>query len=262
MKRWVVVLCALGAVLLGGCDPQSAMKAMIPDQQERIARHLIDELRAGDIGVVENQISAEVKGPATHDTLQKARSFFPAEPPKSVKVVGYHFLTVNGVTTYNFTFEYEFSHRWLLAWTNFKPSGGKVEIMALGIEPLADSLENANAFRLSGKSLQHYVFLALVVAAVLFSIVTLVVCLMTRVPRYKWAWIIAIVLGVTQFKLNWTTGAIEWHVLGLQLLSAGFVQGFYGPLMLELGVPLGAMMFWGWRSGWSAQKTRDEHHES
>lgn len=250
MKCWLVGLCAFGTVLLGGCDPQSVMNGLVPEQQERTAQHLIDDVRAGRIGLIEEQISPAYKDENTRATLAKVQAFFPKETPKSVTVVGFNSNTVNGDTSYNFTFEYQFSHTWLLAWANFKENGDKVEIIGIGVQPLVDSLENINAFRLTGKMPVHYAFLALVIFAAAFSLITFVVCLFTPIPSFKWAWAIAILFGVVQFTFNWTTGALDWRLFSIQLLSSGYVQQLYGPVILQVAIPLWAILFWAKRGGW------------
>ena len=85
----------------------------------------------------------------------------------------------------------------------------------------------------------------------IFILFAVVQCIRTLMPRRKWLWIIFILVGVTEFQLNWTTGEIGFKLLNVSLLAAGFAKfSPVSPLILKVGVPLGAIIFLLERSRW------------
>lgn len=78
---------------------------------------------------------------------------FPAEQPKSVKVVDLKYLWNQDSSTHTLTLEYEFSDRWLLVNISIKRASGlPAAISAFNVTPITDSLESINRFGLVGKS--------------------------------------------------------------------------------------------------------------
>lgn len=76
----------------------------------------------------------------------------------------------------------------------------------------------------------------------------------TRNLRRKWLWVIAILVGLPKFSINWTTGEIGGFITtagggfqihpSLQLLGIGYNRfGEYGPWFVSLSLPLGALIF-------------------
>lgn len=265
MARWRAVLAALLVAVpvvlgLGGCDPQTMMKAQVPADREATGRTIIEDIRTGNFALVEQRLDpASASAAQVRAVLPTMRDHFPHESPKSIKVVGYNSQTENGVTSNNLTYEYEFSKAWLLAAVNYRDTGSQILVNGVALQPLKDSIEHFNAFRFDGKTPLHFAFLALVVLTALFSLVTFVVCLFTPVPAFKWVWAIAILVGVVQFSFNWTNGAWDWHLFYFQLMSAGFFQGLYGPVILQVAIPVWAILFWVRRGGWMrAERGLDE----
>ena len=57
-------------------------------------------------------------------------------------------------------------------------------------------------------------------------------------------WYLVIVVGLVQFQLNWTTGALGVVPLSLLLLGIGFARaGPYAPVLLSVALPVGAIAF-------------------
>jgi hypothetical protein len=52
-----------------------------------------------------------------------------------------------------------------------------------------------------------------------------------------------ILFGVGNFALDWTTGEWQFAPLHVHLLSASVSANLYGPWVLSVSVPLGALLF-------------------
>jgi hypothetical protein len=98
---------------------------------------------------------------------------------------------------------------------------------------------------LADKGAKHFLMLAAVIAAPVFSIVVLILCLRTPMRRRrKVLWAIGIVLGVCKLQLNWTDGAMAFDPVYIGILSAGFMRpGLIGPWVLSVSLPLAAIVF-------------------
>jgi hypothetical protein len=149
--------------------------------------------------------------------------------------------------------QYEFDTKWLLATAQWRETGsGEKIIEGMHVQPLANSHQDANGFRLAGKGLKHYAFLVLAVALAVFSVAMFVLCLRTPMSRKrKMLWCIGIIIGFGQIGLNWTSGAISVTLINFQFLSAGWLRaGPLAPHMIFVSMPLFAMLFlWKWRQG-------------
>lgn len=64
-----------------------------------------------------------------------------------------------------------------------------------------------------------------------------------RPLRGKWLWVLFILAGVGRLMVNWTTGRGAVHVLAVQLFSASAASVSYGPWIVAVSVPLGAVGF-------------------
>jgi hypothetical protein len=169
---------------------------------------------------------------------------FPAEEPKSVKVVDIKFLRNEGSSTHSLTLEYEFSDTWLLVNIAIKRLNGPSTIAAFNVTPISDSLESVNRFSLAGKSGLQYLMLGLALAAPIFCLYVLVVCLRTKNQRFKWLWAIFILFGVGRLAVNWTTGELAFTPLAVHVPCASMTAvPAYGPWVVAVSLPLGALLF-------------------
>src|SRR5690606_22891732 len=122
---------------------------------------------------------------------------------------------------------------------------GKREIIGLNATPLAASLQEINGFSFKNADGTHYLFLAAATIIPVFIITTLVVCIRTKIARRKWLWVIFILLGVTSFSLNWTTGQTGVSPLSIQLLGvSATASSVYSPWIISVSLPIGAIVFW------------------
>jgi len=122
-------------------------------------------------------------------------------------------------------------------------SGADRQISGANLQPLPTSLEYLNRFTVENKTPIHLLFLVARIGVSLLIIVTLVVCLFSRV-RFRWLWVIFILFGFTQFQLNWTTGQTGFQPISFLVLGASFFRaGLYAPIVFSFGIPLGAILF-------------------
>jgi hypothetical protein len=244
-----IVALLAAVVLVAGCSKASLLNAFVSPEDEGLAKHYIEALKSGHIDEIEKNLDPSVTSatPDIQQALTHLAGLIPAEDPLSVKLVGSNTISVSNsdgtLHKSSITFEYQYPDRWLLINVVTQKRGDISTILGLNVQPLSDSLENINHFSLSNKSALQYGVLVAAVVAPLLTIYALVLCVRTKIARRKWLWIVFILLGVGSFSVNWTTGAWGFQPLYVQLFSSGMKAATYGPWIVSVALPLGAIIF-------------------
>jgi hypothetical protein len=252
MRIWL--LTGLLALTLYGCDSQKLMMKFVPEKENKAAQALIEDIRTGNFAPVLAAVDPKYAPQMNPDLLRRMQALFGGQSVKSVKVVGSHINTTPEFTRYSFAYEYELTKQWLIADIVLQPEKGHWQIEGIHAQQISQSLEQINALTLAGRGAKHLIFLGLAIIFPIFVIGTAIVCWRTPIPRRKWWWRIFVLLGITTVTLNWTTGEIAFQPLSLNILSVGFKQDLYGPWVFQLGLPIGALLFWWRRRAWLKQK--------
>lgn len=250
-------------LLLVGCDQASIMKKITPSEAESVAKGYVDLLRQNRFDEIEKDLDASINTFDIHSTLVKMAQMIPTQQPESIKVVGVNKNVFNGpnepkTTTTNITFEYQFQSRWLLINVATQKRGGVSTIVGFNVNPIPDSLEKLNKFRLVGKSPLQYSVLFLAIFIPLFILYALILCIRTKIEKKKWLWVIFVLAGIATFSVDWTTG--QWRIvpLSFQLFGVGASAPPYGSWVISISLPLGAVIFMLKRNGLSKQQNNTD----
>ncbi len=253
MQRAFFIALAL-VCALSGCGP---MDKFYEGPDGDFAKSLFSELQARNLKNLQQRFDPKLVATQSPSILEKMAAFFPPTPPRSVAVVfrtNQIFRLEDGTTRrVNVNLQYEFENRWLLTNVRWREtaSGDKI-IESMTVQPLAQSLQELNSFRLTGKGIANYLILALAVAMPLFCVAAFIACIRTPMPRKrKILWCLGILVGFGRLGVNWTSGAIAVSPLYVQFLSAGWLRwGPFAPHEISIAVPLFAMLFfWKRRQG-------------
>ena len=243
MYKVLAVLLTL-LIALYGCDQQVAFDALVPKAESEFAKQHLAQLAAKDFRSVESRLDASLITPDTRAKLEQMAQLFPDGAPKSIATIGAHTNTVNGTTSYNLSYEYEYPKTWLVANVVLQRRGADLIVLGTHVNPATQSLKDTNQFNLRGKSALHYLVLALAICVPLFVVYSLALCFRTTFPKRKWLWVLFVGVGLVQVSINWTTGAFGIQPLSFLLLGAGFVRaGPYAPVILTFALPVGAVIF-------------------
>jgi hypothetical protein len=243
-----IIAAILGLVfvcLLAPCSrPTSeALSALVPNQDDAQARHFIDLVRLGDNAAVKATLDSTLPAAQVDDALGQIHQLLPQGESPMVDMVGCNIQRTFEGRVSDLLYQLHFTKKWMEVEVVLRSQDGATTITGFHFTPLADSLANLNRFTLTGKTQLNYLVLACCVAFPCLSLVALVACIRSRV-RKKGLWILFILVGLTQFSLNWTTGAMSFQFLSVDLFSAGyFSSGAYGPWILKIGLPIGAILF-------------------
>jgi hypothetical protein len=242
MGKCFGLICA--SILVVACSQEDWFRKVAPPAQQEIGRHYIEQLRNRDFGdiqkVIDSSISEELRG----GILEQMADSIPAGTPTSVKLVGANQFSSEKVgTTLNLTYEFQFGDKFLLINVARKTKDGVDTIIGLRVQPLSASLEVLNRFTLSNKTAFQYCVLVAAIAAALFTLYALVVCIRTKMARRKWLWVLFILFGFGKIMVNWTTGAWDFMILNAQLFSASAGAAYFGPWIISVSLPVGAVFF-------------------
>lgn len=250
-------LLAVGLVLALGlgmtrCDPQAAIDDMLPraeaDHADRLVRQLLRHLAARDVAAAEDLLlRSQPPGEAPVALQARLRELapqLPAREPTGMRIVRSQVHATPAATHVALTFEYSYGDTWVLASTAQVRQDGQLSLRSVHFERRSQSLEAEYAFSVDDMGLLH---LAVLVAAALIAalvLVALVLCLRTpRLPR-KWLWVLFMFSGVMQLQLNWSTGDWSFRLLQLSWPAVTVFKGWpVGPVMIGLGLPVGAVLF-------------------
>lgn len=231
-------------LLLAGCDQRALIEKFTPQEESAIAQQIISELAAGDLDRVAERLDPEIQGGDTMDSLRHIVSLFPDAAPIDIEVVGVNTSIENDRSLYRLHYQYQYPDIWLQIQVILQRRGGELTLLGLNVERKEQSLEAEHAFTFAGKSPTHFVVLAFAIFNPLFIAWTLFLCARTPMPKRKFWWYLFIALGFVQYSLNWSDGSHEVDWLSVQLLGAGFFSGApFGPLILSISFPLGAVWF-------------------
>ncbi|SFI48570.1 hypothetical protein SAMN04515618_1303 [Collimonas sp. OK307] len=237
------ISCFMMFFFLSACSQEDILQKFSSPEEQATAKAYIDRLRARDFGALENATDKSIRGPDIHDALIKMADLIPAREPMSIKLVGAQTFHMSGATRVNTTFEYDFGGAWLLMNVAIQEKNGEKTIVGFNVNPEPQSLESQNQFTLFGKGVAQYVILATAILVILLTTYSLVACIRSKLPGRKWPWILFIVFGFGKIAINWTTGQLSITPVFVQLFSASAAAQFYGPWIVSVSIPVGAISF-------------------
>jgi len=226
-----------------GCNQQEMLSQLVPAEDQALASRYVDLLRARNFDEIDRAAAPNVRGPRLYAALLKMAEELPEQPPTSWKLVSAQLQTNADETTTNVVFEYDFSGKWVLANVATLRKQDSVSLVGLSVRAIPESLEEHHRFRLAGKSAVQYLVLALAIVFPLFTLYALVACVRTRMAGRKWPWVLFILFGIGSFAVNWTTGEWQVSLIATRLFSAAASATLYGPWVLSVSLPLGALVF-------------------
>jgi len=238
----VRLLSLCSVYLLFGCSPQRLFESFTTPEQIAAAKSDVELLRDRRFQEIEKQMETDLVDDGLEGTLSQMADMIPVGEPRSVKVVGAHILKQPESTRYDVTLEYEFPERWLLVEVATGTRGRQGVISSFRVQPMQDSLEHVNRFRLSGLGTPQWVVLSVGLLSLGCSLDAFVLCLRSRI-RKKWLWAVIALVGIGRLGVNWTTGNLFSNLIWVDLPTTGAFSQLYGPWMVYASLPAGAILF-------------------
>lgn len=247
-KKSIIFLALLTCLtLFVGCNFKEQLKKQLekfsPKEADKLARDYIDIMLKGDIEQAEEILDPKVVNSKTRSQIQEIANLLDKGELISIEVVGVNVFSTKDKTRNNLTYQLQFKDAWLLATVIVDDISGNLQIFRFQMNPIPKSLEEINAFTLSGKSFRYYIILLIAIGIPLFIIYAIVLCVRTKMKR-KWLWIIFMLFGFGRYSFNWTSGQMGFQPLAIQLIPTSvFKHGLYAPWIIYISVPVGALLF-------------------
>lgn len=268
--RWCVILLVIlfqvgcdrdSYLKFAGYDRASLMKKNTPQDDEALAIGSIELLRQKRFEQVEERLDPSIRNADLRSRLVAMAEMFPTREPSSIKTVDASH--TKGSSTTSITLEYEFPpaattvdgkaelspRSWFLAQVFIRKD--VKTIAGLLVRPISESVEVYNEFTIFDKGVSQYAGLLLAILVTVFGLYVFVLCARTKMGKKKWIWLMLMVPGVCRLTVNWTTGQWSFTPLSVQVklppLIANATCTAYGPWMLQITAPLGAIAFLLWR---------------
>ncbi|WP_090177613.1 hypothetical protein [Luteibacter sp. UNC138MFCol5.1] len=230
-------------VSISGCTRDAMIEKFTPHPEAEQAKKAIDDWRMGRLADLRPQLSQELAAQVTDEQLAVMAVGFPRGEPRSVRVIGATTHFQSDTRRYDVTYEYDFDGRWFVASAVILKVGDIARIAGLHGQMRSQSMEQVNAFTLAHKGGLHWLMLCLAIAAPVFCLAVFVICIRTPFRRRKVWWALFTLVGVCTVHFNWTTGQADFTPLSFQLLAASTAAVPFGPWILGVSVPFGAIMF-------------------
>lgn len=231
------------ALLLSACSQERALRTLATPAADSVAREFIQQLRQGDPAAARRLSPDVLRVEGVQDSLRNMTRLFPRGPVLETELVGAQVLVQQGVTTRRLAYQEHSAGGWALVQVAIVEDEMKDRyIGGAHVTQIQGRLQDANAFKLAGTGPLHWIMLALMAAVPLFCVATAVRVARTPMPR-RWLWALLALLAGGGLTLNWTTGDFSVTPINIQLLGAGAMRnGFAGPWLLTVALPLGAIM--------------------
>ncbi|MBE9528494.1 MAG: hypothetical protein IME99_04570 [Proteobacteria bacterium] len=249
MTRILPFILLAASFLLAGCNNGALfIESRLPEEADRFSRTFITHISTGEIDAAFVLMNKEVRDEATRKAIEDAVGTL-AKTGKIVKIELIKFinskayLTKKNKRTY-LRYQIEMDKGYVHATALVHNTGPDFMISGFFLEPLPSHLAEYNTFEFKGKSVGAYVMLLLAVVVPLFILYSLYLCLTVKGVPQRYKWFIFIFFGFTSFVFNWTNGLWGFQLLTLHVVGATVLRdGIYGPWMLTVYVPVGAILF-------------------
>lgn len=136
---------------LCGCSNEKILQKLASPEEQATAKHYFELLRHKQFAEIEKAADASIDVPGMRASLVEMYDLIPPGDATSVKLIGVHRSTVNGVSMLELTFEYAFSGKLIWMKSTVKKDGGKQTLIGLSVDPQSSSVLKSAKFTPRGK---------------------------------------------------------------------------------------------------------------
>ncbi len=228
-------------LLLAGCNEEAKLQKATPKEADALAREFINALTKKNADKAEKLIEPTIRADAK-PKLQSLVDLLSASTPTEVKIIGVRGQSKADQKMYQLSYQIYYEKNWVVASIAIVETTKDRFIFSVRMDPLKAPLEKLYEFQFFGKSIVHYLALLFFILIPLFILFVLVKCI--QMPgKKKWIWVPFIILGFVSFHLDWTTGRAFLQPLSVLFFGVSFMKQKYGPLILSVSLPIGAIAF-------------------
>jgi hypothetical protein len=229
-------------IVLVGCDANDAIRRFTPADADARARAYLALFTTGQVDSAVARLHPKLAGREATLQMNKVGALLDRQRFDSTRVVGAQTNTVDGVRHVNLTYELHSARGWSLANVATVDSADTWFVEGVTARQLDRPLEQLTEFGFRGKSTRHYLWLFLTILAAAMSLSTACWIATRRQMPKRWRWVLASLLGIGAFSINWATGEVGFSPVNIQLAAAALTRaGPVAPWILTFGLPVGAV---------------------
>jgi hypothetical protein len=223
-----------------------------------LAKRFVQDVRTRQFGDA-SAIMEPAYRPRDNAVLEKISTLFPARKEDSFFVTAWHKFVMAGTENTEIEMFYDFGKDGAIRgqFVTHRDSNG-LSVRRAHFDTFAASALHQGDFRLPGGIRDaRWLFLGVAALFDIFAIATFVLCLLSPVVRWRWRWLwlLFVLAGAIRFNLDWTTLQSEFLFGTLLAPPAGFYRfTAFGPWVLSIGAPIGALIYWAKRTQWRAEE--------
>lgn len=246
--------CGIGPVLMpadwydanGNID--LTVKALAPQSDIVRAEAYGRLIQAQDMAGLRHETDPSILNDDFYKAVPQAAQYTTIEPAKSTRVLGYHTMAFKGTagdwTNSDIVIAHYYPDKVIIATTWFHEQNGKKLVSGYNVRRLSNADIASLKFNLLGKEALYYVVLGAAISLLIFSLVTLYICLTRPRVQRRWLWAIFVAFGIVHFGFSWGNGAIIFNLLNFHAPLVTFSQNLLEPVYIHLWLPVGAVLFW------------------
>lgn len=244
MKKFLLCfILHLSIFIVTGCSKDDLIQKFAPAEDQALAKRTLTLLKQKQFEDIEKMIDPSIKEANLRNTLVEMSALLPIEEPTKITLIGAQQHFSNDQSSTNLTYEYTYPRKWIIVNVALKKSADRISIIGFHVNQQTASIEEQTKFSLTGKSAIQYLIFVLAIIFPILTIVALIICIRMKLRGRKWPWVLFILIGFCNLSVNWTTGEIHFATLALQMFSASAIAAFYGPWIISISLPLGAICF-------------------
>jgi hypothetical protein len=237
--RFIILAALLG--FLSACSPGKVVETILTEQERALVRGAVNDVAKSDGDSLATKLRTDL-APQLRPLMPAMRQALP-EPPLELSAL-HTTATVTGDSRLaEAVYQVRGRDGWALVEASIETAGGPPKLVGFYIEPTPGEPMSMNAFRLGGAGTAGLAMLAAMLAAVLVTIAGVMRIWRSGLFRHRWLWTLGALIGITTLSMNWSTGAVQFQPIAVQILSVSAVkQPVYAPWVLGVSIPVVALI--------------------
>jgi len=245
----ILMLCVM---TFSGCTFQEFFTAKNDKETEaadQLARSFLKTLKSGDMEAIASISTKSLTSPDAIKMLKamagqlEKREIVSIETVKARIISQYFSKTTRTLMAY----QLKLDKGWMKALVVLDSTKGNTDfkVSTLYTEPIDKPMSELYAFTMTGVPTVNYLFLALTICTPIFILYMVSVCFRMHAPfMQKFMWILFILVGVGTLNFDWSSGRMGFRLFSALFLGASaYKDTIYGPWVLTLSFPVGAIAF-------------------
>jgi hypothetical protein len=246
----------LGLIIcLTACDDHSTLSKVANSEDVVVAKRYAEALRGNHSDYIVEHLHPSLSKRDAIASLTQAAALFPAADPLAVTLVGFSKKTIGNVAHIGTYFEYSYPSSWVLVRIAFDSQSSNIVLTTVAAAQLREPLLKSTALTFAHLSPVGLAAIGLALANLLFTVLTFAFTWRAPIPRWRILWRVFVLFGAGSIAIDTYSGAWASHLLHFAIPASNYTKEIYQPLVINLYLPLGAILYWVKRQRWRRNAT-------